>query len=156
MNIVSVTVSAGMMGMLLPGVMTMSIAPTVASIRSNNFSSAEAQVVAYAAKANISYEAPDRPDNCWLDNDDDPTEITCSEGDGKYKMVAKRSFLLLDSGTVGLGVYADDDRDGFDDVTGLPTHAWACYSGWTNQDTLKNNCELGGSYVIPAYAHLYE
>ena len=42
------------------------------------------------------------------------------------------------------------------EVTGLPTHAWACYSGWTNQDTLKNNCDLGGFYVIPAYAHLYE
>ena len=142
--------------MLLPGVMTMSIAPTVASIRSNNFATAEAQVVAYAAKANISYEAPDKPDNCEFDDDTNPTEITCSKGDGKYKMIAKRSFLLLDSGTVGLGVYADDDRDGFDDVTGLPTHAWACYSGWTNQDTLKNNCDLGGSYVIPAYAHLYD
>ena len=58
MNIISVTVSAEMMGMLLPGVMTMSIAPTVASIRSNNFATAEAQVVAYAAKAKISYEAP--------------------------------------------------------------------------------------------------
>ena len=156
MNIISVTVSAGMTGMLLPGVMTMSIAPTVASIRSNNFATAEAQVVAYAAKANISYEAPDKPDNCDFDDDTNPTEITCSKGDGKYKMIAKRSFLLLDSGTVGLGVYADDDRDGFDDVTGLPTHAWACYSGWTNQDTLKNNCDLGGSYVIPAYAHLYD
>jgi len=154
MNIVSVTVSAGMMGMLLPGVMTMSIAPTVASIRSNNFATAEAQAVAFAAKANISYELPEVPDNCEVNDDVD--EITCSAGDGKYKMIAKRSFLLLDSGTVGLGVYADDDRDGFDDVTGLPTHAWACYSGWTNQDTLKNNCDLGGSYVIPAYAHLYD
>ena len=154
MNIISVTVSAGMMGMLLPGVMTMSIAPTVASIRSNNFATAEAQVVAFAARANVSYDLPEVPDNCEVPPEED--EITCSKGDGKYKMVAKRSFLLLDSGTVGLGVYADDDRDGFDDVTGLPTHAWACYSGWTNQDTLKNNCELSGSYVIPAYAHLYE
>ena len=156
MNIISVTVSAEMMGMLLPGVMTMSIAPTVASIRSNNFATAEAQVVAYAAKANISYEAPGKPDKCEFDDDTNPTEITCSKGDGKYKMIAKRSFLLLDSATVDLGVYADDDRDGFDDVTGLPTHAWACYSGWTNQDTPKNNCDLGGPYVIPAYAHLYD
>lgn len=107
--------------MLLPGVMTMSIAPTVASIRSNNFATAEAQVVTFAAKANISYELPEVPDNCEVNDDVD--EINCSAGDGKYKMIAKRSFLLLDSGTVGLGVYADDDRDGFDDVTGLPTHA---------------------------------
>lgn len=67
MNIISVTVSAGMMGMLLPGVMTISIAPTVTSIRSNNFATAEAQVVAYAAKANISYEAhPTSPTNASL------------------------------------------------------------------------------------------
>jgi hypothetical protein len=154
MNLVSLTVSAGMMGMLLPGVMTMSVAPTVASIRSNNFSAAEAQVVSFAANANVSYELPTVPDNCSIN--EEVTEITCTEGEGKYAMVAKRSFNLLDTGSTGLGVYSDDDRDGFDDVTGLPTHAWACYSGWTNQDTLKNNCELGGSYVIPAYAHLYD
>lgn len=153
MNIVSVAVSAGMMGMLLPGVMTMSIAPTVASIRSNNFATAEAQVVTFAANANVSYTLPEVPDNCEVNEDED--EITCSKGDGKYKMIARRSFLLLDSGTVGLGVYSDDDRDGFDDVTGLFTHYAECYSGWKGQGSLKNNCDLGGSYVIPAYAHLY-
>ena len=156
MNIVSVTVSAGMMGMLLPGVMTMSIAPTVASIRSNNFAAAEAKVVSYAARANISYEPPELPDNCDFDDVDDPTEITCSEGEGKYKMIAKRSFLLMNTPGGGLGVYSDDDRDGFDDVTGLFTHYAECYSGWKGQGSLKNNCDVGGRYVIPAYAHLYE
>lgn len=154
MNIVSVTVSAGMMGMLLPGVMTMSIAPTVASIRSNNFSTAEAQVVAYAASANVSYELPDVPDNCEVN--DEENEITCGKGDGKYKMIAKRSFLLMDTPGGGLGVYSDDDRDGFDDVTGLFTHYAECYSGWKGQGSLKNNCDVGGRYVIPAYAHLYD
>ena len=155
MNIVSITVSAGMMGMLLPGVMNMSIAPAVASIRSNNFAAAEAQVVAYAAKANVSYEAPKRPENCRFDHETKPTEITCWEGVGKYKMIAKRSFLLMDTPGSGLGVYSDDDRDGFDDVTGLFTHYAECYSGWKGQGSLKNNCDVGGRYVIPAYAHLY-
>ena len=154
MNIVSVTVSAAMMGMLLPGVMTMSIAPTVASIRSNNFAAAEAQAVSYSAVANVSYELPKVPDNC--DVNEDENEITCSEGEGKYKMIAKRSFLLMDTPGGGLGVYSDDDRDGFDDVTGLFTHYAECYSGWKGQGSLKNNCDVGGRYVIPAYAHLYE
>jgi hypothetical protein len=154
MNIVSVTVSAGMMGMLLPGVMTMSIAPTVAAIRSNNFAAAEAQTVSYAAIANVSYNLPDKPDNCELNSTE--TEITCVKGEGKYKMVAKRSFMLLDSAGNGLSVYTDDDRDGFDDVTGLFTHYAECYSGWKGQGSLKNNCDVGGRYVIPAYAHLYK
>ena len=51
-------------GTLLPGVMTMSIAPSVASIRSNNFAAAEAQAVAYSAVANVSHKLPKVPDNC--------------------------------------------------------------------------------------------
>lgn len=58
-------------------------------------------------------------------------------------MIAKRSFFLLDSGTVGLGVYADNDRDGFDDVTGLPTHAWACYSGGLTKTHSRTTATLG-------------
>lgn len=67
--------------------------------------------------------------------------------------------ILLAYPEVGNGHFqanSDDDLDGFDDVTGLPTHYWECYSGWKGNDSVKNNCELGGSLVIPAYAHLYE
>ena len=154
MNIISITVSAVMMGMLLPGVMTMSIAPTVASIRSNNFSVAESQAVAFAARANVSYDLPEIPDNCEVDEEEN--EIECSEGNGKYQMIARRSFLLMDTPGGGLGVYSDDNRDGFDDVTGLFTHYAECYSGWKGQGSLKSNCDVGGRYVIPAYAHLYK
>ena len=155
MNIISVTISAAMMGTLMPGVMTMAIAPSIAQVRANNFAVAEAKVVAFAANANVAYELPDVPDNC--DINEQQTEISCTEGNGKYAMVAKRSFRLLDAGAAGnLGVYWDNDLDGFDDVTGLPTHYWECYSGWKGGgDTLKNNCTLGGQYVIPAYADIY-
>ena len=156
MNIVSVTVSTAMMGIIMPGVMTMAIAPTIAQVRSNNFGVAEAQAVTFADAAAISYELPTLPNKCTLNTE--VTEITCTEGEGKYRMVAKRSFRLLDAGAAGnLGVYSDDDMDGFDDVTGLPTHYWECYSGWkgSSSDSLKNNCDLGGKYVIPAYASLY-
>jgi hypothetical protein len=155
MNIVSITVSTAIMGVLMPGVMTMSIAPTVAQVRSNNFAVAEAQAVTFADAATIAYELPEVPVNCSVN--EDITEITCVEGEKTYKMTAKRSFRLLDAGAAGnLGVYSDDDLDGFDDVTGLPTHYWECYSGWKGVGTLKNNCEIGGRYVIPAYASLYD
>jgi len=155
MNIVSVTVSAAMMGTLMPGIMTMAIAPSVAQIRSNNFAVAEAQAVAFVANANVAYELPTVPDGCEVN--EELTEISCVNGDGKYAMIAKRSFRLLDAGAAGnLGVYWDDDRDGFDDVTGLPTHYWECYSGWKGgSNSLKNNCTLGGKYVIPAYSGIY-
>lgn len=154
MNIVSVTVSAAMMGTLMPGIMTMAIAPSVAQVRANNFAVAEAQTVAFAANANVAYELPEVPDNCEVN--EKLTEISCVEGNGKYAMIAKRSFQLLDAGAAGnLGVYYDNDGDGFDDVTGLPTHYWECYSGWKGVGTLKNNCQLGGKYVIPAYSSIY-
>ena len=155
MNIVSVTVSAAMMGTLMPGIMTMAIAPSVAQVRSNNFAVAEAQVVAFVANANVAYELPTVPDNCEVN--EELTEISCVEGGGRYAMIAKRSFRLLDAGAAGnLGVYYDNDRDGFDDVTGLPTHYWECYSGWKGgSNSLKNNCTLGGKYVIPDYASIY-
>lgn len=156
MNIITVTVSAAMMGTLMPGVMTMAIAPTVAQVRANNYAVAEAQAVAFADAASIAYELPTVPDIC--DINEEETEITCEEGNGTYRMVAKRSFRLLDSGAIGsLAVYSDDDMDGFDDVTGMMTHYAECYSGWKGNttNTLKNNCELGGPYVIPAYAVLY-
>ena len=154
MNIVSVTVSGAIMGILMPGVMTIAIAPTVAQARSNNFAAAEAQAVAYADLANLSDELPPVPSGCTLN--ESKNEISCSKGENKFKMTAKRSFLLLDKGGHGLGVYTDDDRDGFDDVTGLPTHYFECYSGWKGMGSVKNNCDLGGRYVIPAYAHLYK
>ena len=157
MNIVSITVSTAIMGIIMPGVMTMAIAPTIAQVRSNNFGVAEAQAVTFADAASISYELPEVPEICTLNAE--VTEITCTKGQDKYRMVAKRSFRLLDAGAAGtLGVYYDNDLDGFDDVTGMMTHYAECYSGWKGQsdnNALKNNCELGGRYVIPVYASLY-
>lgn len=154
MNIVSVVAGMSMMAAAVPAVLQMSIAPVQAQKRAQNFAVAEAQAVSYSAVANVSHELPEVPDNC--DVNEEENEITCSEGEGKYKMTAKRSFLLMDTPSSGLGVYSDDDRDGFDDVTGLFTHYAECYSGWKGQGSLKNNCDVGGRYVIPAYAHLYE
>ena len=76
MNIVSVTVSAAMMGTLMPGIMTMAIAPTVAQVRSNNFAVAEAQTVAFAANAKLMVARGEAPKCMKGSNSVKP----CSEG----------------------------------------------------------------------------
>jgi len=53
------------------------------------------------------------------------------------------------------GQYSDNDGDGFEDVTGLPTHYDQCYAGWKGDGYKHSNCILGGVYVIPMYASLY-
>ena len=76
-------------------------------------------------------------------------------GEGMFVQNVERSFRLQDDDFSGIQVTTDIDADGFDDTTGLPTHYWECYSGWKGVGSIKNNCDLGGPYVIPAYAHLY-
>ena len=76
-------------------------------------------------------------------------------GENTLRQSVTRAFTLLDEIASSLTVTTDHNLDGFDDTTGLPTHYFQCYSGWTGAGTLKNNCELGGPYVIPAYAHIY-
>ena len=53
------------------------------------------------------------------------------------------------------GQYTDNDLDGFEDKTGLPTHYDQCYAGWKGDGYKHTNCTLGGQYVIPMYANLY-
>ena len=156
MNILTVTVSAAMMGMLMPGVMTMSIAPIMAAKRAENFAVAETSAVSYAAQAHDKYTLPAIPDGCEVNLVIDRTyNITCTHGENTFKQSVTRAFTLLDEVASSLTVTTDDDLDGFDDTTGLPTHYFQRYSGWKN-DNVKNSCELGGPYVIPAYAHLYD
>ena len=55
------------------------------------------------------------------------------------------------------GQFSDNDGNGFEDVTGLPTHYDQCYNGWKGDgfNHNKNGCTLGGQYVIPMYQDLY-
>lgn len=158
MNIVSLTVSAAIMGTLMPGVMLVSIAPTVASIRAKNFAQAETSAITFATLAQDKYTVPTEslPEFCKVTLIEERTyNVTCTYGESKYTAEATRAFSLLDDIASSLTVTTDDDLDGFDDTTGLPTHYWQCYSGWSGQGTVKNNCELGGPFVIPAYRHIY-
>ena len=158
-------VTSAILGIITPTVFQISMIPAVTATKQLNFQKAELQATAFMTTALSNNSLPELPPQCNLTIDNEATynyTVTCSEGKARQVIAkASRSFSLLSpdgsSATIsGLGVYSDDDRDGIDDVTGLLTHYAECYSGWKGGGTLKNNCELGGAYVIKAYAHLYD
>ena len=55
------------------------------------------------------------------------------------------------------GQYSDNDGNGFEDVTGLPTHYDQCYNGWKGDgfNDRKNGCILGVSMLSRLYQDLY-
>lgn len=158
-------VTCSIIGIIAPTVYQLSTVPAITMARQLNFQRAELAATGFMTAAVHKNTLPAVPPACNLNTDNAETfnyTITCTEGKARQVVAkASRSFSLLSpdgaSSTVsGLGVYADEDRDGIDDVTGLLTHYAECYSGWKGYGSLKNNCDLGGPYVIKAYAHLYE
>ena len=151
---------------LFPALMTIGVIPAQTMAKHNNFQKSEMLATGFMTRAVSNNELPEEvPEGCELTTDNARTfnyTIKCEFGHTRVvRASAARSFSLLSPNGVsniqtGLGVYSDDDRDGFDDVTGLFTHYAECYSGWKGAGSLKNNCDLGGQYVIPAYQHLYE
>ena len=80
-------------------------------------------------------------------------DVQCTVG---RQTVGKNSALLpFPAVTRNPGQYIDEDGNGFEDVTGLPTHYDQCYSGWKGNGYKHSNCTLGGQYVIPMYEDLY-
>jgi hypothetical protein len=153
---------------LFPALMTIGIIPAQTMAKHNNFQKAEMLATGFMTAAVSKNALPDEvPEGCELTTDNALTfnyTIGCEFGHTRVvRASAARSFSLLSPNAssaiqTGLGIYSDDDLDGFDDITGLMTHYAECYSGWkgVSSGSLKNNCDLGGAYVIPAYAHFYE
>ena len=80
-------------------------------------------------------------------------DVTCTVGG---QTVGKHDTLLpFPVVSRNPGQYTDLDGNGFEDVSGLPTHYDQCYSGWKGDGYKHSNCVLGGVYVIPMYADLY-
>ena len=83
-------------------------------------------------------------------------DVQCTVG---RQTVGRNTALLpYPAVTRNPGQYSDRDGNGFEDVTGLPTHYDQCYNGWKGNgyNDSKNGCTLGGQYVIPMYEDLYE
>ena len=80
-------------------------------------------------------------------------DVQCTVG---RQTVGKNAVLLpYPAQSRNPGQYSDEDGDGFEDVTGLPTHYDQCYAGWKGDGFKHTNCTLGGQYVIPMYSELY-
>ena len=80
-------------------------------------------------------------------------DVKCTVG----KQTVGKNTTLLPYPAVSRnpGQYSDNDGNGFEDVTGLPTHYDQCYAGWKGNGYKHSNCVLGGQYVIPMYQNLY-
>jgi len=82
-------------------------------------------------------------------------DVQCTVG---RQTVGKNSVLLpYPAVSRNPGQFSDNDGNGFEDVTGLPTHYDQCYNGWKGDsfNGAKNGCILGADYVIPMYKNLY-
>ena len=80
-------------------------------------------------------------------------DVQCTVG--RQTVGKNKALLPFPSVTRNPGQYSDNDGNGFEDVTGLPTHYDQCYAGWKGDGYKHTNCILGGVYVIPMYANLY-
>jgi len=106
MNIVSVTVSAAIMGIVAPGVASMSIQPVIAQKRAQNFGVAETRAVAYAAlndgaPALTPWQGEEATKGCnVIDMGDNAHTITCTYPIAKndepvmYPQTVTRAFRL--------------------------------------------------------------
>ena len=163
-TLTSVMVTCAVTAIVLPTLHRIAMVPVIAQAKAANFQVAESAATMFTARAIKDQAVGPTPNDCSVTNDAEDVfvyTITCTAGTVKaVKAEVARTFTLLDpnnaSPAAGIGIYSDVDRDGFDDVTGLPTHYFECYSGWKGIGTLKNNCKLGGPYVIPAYKHFYD
>ena len=83
-------------------------------------------------------------------------DVQCTVG--RQTVGRNPALLPYPAVTRNPGQYSDRDGNGFEDVTGLPTHYDQCYNGWKGNgyNDRKSGCTLGGQYVIPMYANLYE
>ena len=108
MNLATVTVSAALMGLIAPGVAQMSLAPVIAQKRATNFGAAEAAAVTFAAQYEGGEEEPTSTKDCASTSlGDRAFEVTCTEGEGRFKTEVTRAFRLRPS---DLGGYTNPTR----------------------------------------------
>lgn len=107
MNVLSVTVSAALMGLISPAISQMALMPVIAQKRAANFGVAESRAVSYAA---LNEGAPQLTpldslamEGCTVtgDNDINSYSVTCVFGGDRFRQSVTRSFRLapLEGGT---------------------------------------------------------
>jgi len=161
-SLVELLVVLVILAIATPMVFRIAVVPSLTSARAKNFQLAERTAEIYALRSESDKMLlADVPNDCAVEviNEEfDAHAITCTHGSHEQvKSTATANIFLQDRNPYS-GEFVDVDRDGYEDNTGLPTHYDECYSGWkgTSGANFKDSvCELGGKYVIPLYAKLY-
>ena len=128
----------------MPMVADMSLAPVIAQKRANNFSVAESQAVAFAAKNEWQEEVLTEsiPDNCSVITIDELAyTVSCFEGVNKFRAEASRSFRLyspvvVDDGNNGHG----NDVDGVDESNPGNSKLYCPYYDPLGEMKANKNC----------------
>ena len=82
------------------------------------------------------------------------TLVSCTIG--RTTVGNEQVMLAYPEASNNPGQYTDNDLDGFEDKTGLPTHYDQCYAGWKGTGFQHSACDIGVSYVIPMYQEIYQ
>ncbi len=132
MNIVSVLVSASLMGLIAPGVAQMAIQPAIAQKRANNFSEAESVAVTFAAEAEATQALPDIPVGCSVE---DPVNsvysITCTRGEPQFTAAVTRAFRIIDEVDDGGSGGRNFEYPAPNAFSGIECHTWQDWGAGT-------------------------
>ena len=132
-----------------------------------NFQEAELDSTMYALRSSKNGELLEPvPVNCVVSLESEEEEIhsiECTVGSGEVKARAK-SNIFLRKINLFAGDFADSNKDGYEDTTGLQTHYDECYAGWKGAEGTKGGksaggfkssaCTLGGDYLIPMFSEI--
>jgi type II secretory pathway pseudopilin PulG len=153
-------------GIITPMVYRLFMVPFITQAKAINFQEAELTASLYALRSSKGGELLEEvPNDCVVEVEDKEFgvhTIECFSGFGQTKAKAK-SNIFLQNVNLFTGDFEDTNGDGYEDVTGLPTHYDECYSGWKGAEGtkagssggFKTSCELGGMYLIPMFSELY-
>lgn len=174
-SLVSVIVAAALAGIVAPVIGNLLIQQAVVRIRALNLQKADLKASQWALASMHAGEPRYDivPEGCEVTTDaEEDVEpdlqvnvwtITCQHGSRpRVRQTAAANATFYQQDFYGLND-VDDNRDGYLDETGLPTHYQSCYAGFKGPDgpggsgDFSKSCDIGEEpYVIPLYAHLYE
>lgn len=161
-TIVGALVSALLLGISAPMIYTVAVVPSTTQAKASNFQKADLKANLYALQSSKQGQLIEPvPDGCTVQTEDyqlNVHSIECIEGNISQVKSKSKTNIYLNKVITFSDDFTDNNSDGYEDTTGLPTHYDECYSGWKGNSgsSFKDaSCELGGQYVIPMFSSLY-
>lgn len=176
-SITSVVIGSVLVAIVTPVIGKMMISQAVVQAKVMNLQQADLKATQWALASKEADRPLDEegevPDGCTVTTDaEEGVEpdlqtnvwtIECWHGTNpRTRQRAAVNVSFFEQDYYGLGD-TDDDRDGYLDKSGLPTHYQQCYNGFKGPEgagksgDFSNSCNIGEEpYVIPLYADLYD